>query len=68
MTHSGCTDHQIAAITGYKILSMVQKYSKGANQKRLAKEAKTYENKNGAKRESEKLPSCGHFRGLHESL
>jgi len=39
LAEAGCTDHQIAAITGHKSLSMVQKYSKGANQKRLAKEA-----------------------------
>ncbi|WP_254658808.1 tyrosine-type recombinase/integrase [Ruegeria sp. TM1040] len=39
LAEAGCTDHQIAAITGHKSLSMVQKYSKGASQKRLAIEA-----------------------------
>ncbi|MBO9453444.1 hypothetical protein J7426_24505 [Tropicibacter sp. R16_0] len=39
LAEAGCKDHQIAAITGHKSLSMVQKYSKGAYQKRLAKQA-----------------------------
>ena len=44
----GCTDHQIAAITSHKSLSMVQKYSKGASQKRHARQAqfKRDQNKN----------------------
>lgn len=48
LAEAGCTDHQIAAITGHKSLSMVQKYSKGASQKRLAKQAqlKRDQNKN----------------------
>lgn len=41
LAEAGCTDQQIAAITGHKSLSMVQKYSKGASQKRLAKEAQS---------------------------
>jgi integrase len=41
LAEAGCTDQQIAAITGHKSLSMVQKYSKGARQKRLAKEAQS---------------------------
>ena len=32
----GCTEREIAAITGHKSLTMIQKYSKGASQKRLA--------------------------------
>jgi integrase len=35
----GCTPHQIAAITGHKTIAMVQKYSKAAEQRRLATEA-----------------------------
>ena len=38
LAEAGRTDHQIAAITGHNILSMVQKYSKSANQMKLAKE------------------------------
>ncbi|KIC09836.1 integrase [Leisingera sp. ANG-M1] len=50
LAEAGCTDQQIAAITGHKSLSMVQKYSKGASQKRLAKEAQSLreQNKNGS--------------------
>lgn len=49
LAEAGCTDQQIAAITGHKSLSMVQKYSKGASQKRLAKQAQTLrdQNRNG---------------------
>ncbi|MBU3033759.1 tyrosine-type recombinase/integrase [Tritonibacter mobilis] len=39
LAEAGCTDYQLAAAPRHKSLSMVQKYSKGANQKRLAKEA-----------------------------
>jgi integrase len=35
----GCTPHQIAAISGHKSLSEVQRYTKAADQKRLATEA-----------------------------
>ena len=35
----GCTPHQIAAITGHQTLAMVEKYSKAAEQRRLATEA-----------------------------
>ncbi|EBA18363.1 Integrase [Roseobacter sp. SK209-2-6] len=50
LAEAGCTDHQIAAITGHKSLSMIQKYSKSANQKRLAQQAQTLreQNKNGS--------------------
>jgi integrase len=50
LAEAGCTDQQIAAITGHKSLSMVQKYSKGASQKRLAKQAQALreQNKNGS--------------------
>ncbi|MBO9441792.1 tyrosine-type recombinase/integrase [Phaeobacter italicus] len=50
LAEAGCTDQQIAAITGHKSLTMVQKYSKGASQKRLAKEAHNLRerNKNGS--------------------
>jgi len=50
LVEAGCTDQQIAAITAHKSLSMVQKYSKGASQKRLAKQAQNLrkQNKNGS--------------------
>ena len=35
----GCTPHQIAAITGHQTLAMVKKYSKAAEQRRLATDA-----------------------------
>jgi integrase len=35
----GCSTHQIAAITGHATLSEVQRYTKAADQKRLAQEA-----------------------------
>lgn len=39
LAEAGCTTHQIAAITGHQTLAMVQKYSKAAEQRRLATEA-----------------------------
>ena len=39
LAEAGCTPHQIAAITGHQNLAMVQKYSKAAEQRRLATEA-----------------------------
>ena len=39
LAEAGCTDQQIAAITGHRSLPMVRKYSQGANQRRLAIEA-----------------------------
>jgi integrase len=50
LAEAGCADQQIAVITGHKSLSMVQKYSKGASQKRLAKETQSLRerNKNGS--------------------
>jgi integrase len=39
LAEAGCSTHQIAAITGHKTLGMVQKYSKAAEQRRLATEA-----------------------------
>jgi len=49
LAEAGCTDQQIAAVTGHKSLSMVKKYSKGASQKRLAKQAMKLreQNRNG---------------------
>jgi integrase/recombinase XerD len=35
----GCTAHQIAAVTGHSTLAEVQRYTKDADKKRLAKEA-----------------------------
>jgi integrase len=39
LAEAGCTEHEIAAITGHASLSEVQRYTKGANQKRLAASA-----------------------------
>ena len=36
LPHSGCTTHEIAAITGHASLGEVQRYTKAADQKRLA--------------------------------
>src|SRR5262249_32136644 len=41
LAEAGCTLHQIAAITGHKTMAMVQKYTKGVEQRRLATEAMT---------------------------
>jgi integrase len=35
----GCTEHQIAAVTGHASLAEVQRYTKAANRERLAREA-----------------------------
>jgi integrase len=39
LADAGCTTHQIAAITGHLSLKEVERYSKGANQARLAEAA-----------------------------
>ena len=39
LAEAGCTTHQIMAVTGHKSLSEVERYTKGAQQKRLAEEA-----------------------------
>lgn len=39
LAEAGCTDAQIASVTGHKSLRMVAKYRAGSDQKRLAKEA-----------------------------
>jgi integrase len=36
LAEARCTEHQIAAITGHASLRDVQRYTKGADQKRLA--------------------------------
>ncbi|EAQ43651.1 Phage related integrase [Roseobacter sp. MED193] len=46
LAEAGCTDHQIAATTGHKSLSMIQKYSRGASQKVLAKQAQALREQN----------------------
>jgi hypothetical protein len=38
---AGCTDAQVQAITGHRTRVMVAKYGKGANQRRLAREARS---------------------------
>ncbi|WP_218064122.1 site-specific integrase [Nguyenibacter vanlangensis] len=39
LAESGCTPHQIAAITGHKTLSEVERYTRAVDQVRLAREA-----------------------------
>jgi integrase len=39
LADSGCSVHEIAAITGHASLKEVERYTKGANQKRLARSA-----------------------------
>ncbi len=39
LAEAGCSDHEIQSITGHATLAMIQHYSKGVNQKRLAKQA-----------------------------
>ena len=46
LAEAGCTDHKIAAITGHKSLSMIQKNSRGASQKILAKQAQALREQN----------------------
>ena len=36
LVHAGCTQHEIAAITGHASLKEVVRYTKGAAQRRLA--------------------------------
>jgi integrase len=39
LADAGCTPHQIQAITGHRTLRMVEKYTRQAEQMRLAKAA-----------------------------
>lgn len=39
LAEAGCTPHQIAAVTGHRTLSEVQRYTKAADQERLAETA-----------------------------
>lgn len=39
LAEAGCSDSEIAAVTGHRTLSMVQKYRRGANQRQLSKQA-----------------------------
>lgn len=41
LAEAGCTPHQIAAVTGHKTLSEVERYTRAVEQKRLAQEAMT---------------------------
>lgn len=42
LAEAGCTPHQIAAITGHRTLAEVERYTREANQKHLAKAAVTH--------------------------
>jgi integrase len=46
MAERGATTHQIAAWTGHKSLSMVQRYTRAADQARLARETVSEHNRN----------------------
>ena len=48
LAEAGCTEKQIAAVTGHQTLAMVQHYTKGADQKWLAKQAVDMWDKNGS--------------------
>lgn len=39
LSEAGCTTHQIAAITGHRSLSEIERYTRRSNQKKLAREA-----------------------------
>jgi len=39
LAEAGATEHQIAAVTGHKSLAEIQRYTKAANQARLARSA-----------------------------
>ncbi|MFT8354679.1 MAG: tyrosine-type recombinase/integrase [Gluconobacter japonicus] len=39
LAEAGCTPHQIAAITGHATLSEVERYTRAADQEKLAREA-----------------------------
>lgn len=41
LAEAGCTSHQIAAVTGHKTLSEVERYTRAVEQKKLAQEAMT---------------------------
>ncbi|HWW36986.1 MAG TPA: tyrosine-type recombinase/integrase [Xanthobacteraceae bacterium] len=39
MAEAGCTPHEIAAITGHRTLKEVERYTRAADQARLARQA-----------------------------
>ena len=39
LAEAGCSPHQIASVTGHKTLKEVERYTKAANQERLAQDA-----------------------------
>jgi integrase len=39
LAEAGCSPHQIASVTGQKTLKEVERYTKAANQERLAQDA-----------------------------
>lgn len=44
LAEAGCSDSEIQSVTGHRTLEMVQKYRKGANQKRLSRTAQARRN------------------------
>lgn len=58
LAEAGCTEKQIASITGHKTLAMVQHYTRQADQKRLSDEAmKLWSKRRTAKRKRDALPN-----------
>ena len=47
LADAGKTVHQIAAVSGHKTLKEIERYTKAADQRRLAREALLGENKQG---------------------
>jgi len=56
LAESGCSAHQIASITGHKSLTEVERYTKAANQKRMATAAIHQLEQNGNRTASGKRP------------
>jgi integrase len=54
LADAGCPSHHIMAITGHKTLSMVERYTKRADQKRNAKAAMALLERTGTEQESAK--------------
>jgi integrase len=57
LADAGCSEHEIMSVTGHKSLAEVQRYTKAADQKRLAKAAILKLEQNGKRTPSGKRPS-----------
>jgi integrase len=56
LAEAGCTAHQIASITGHKSLTEIERYTKAADQKRMATAAIHRLEQNASRTESGKRP------------